>query len=46
MKRTTMARMTPGALKAIGPAAVQLAASESLTAHGASVQARLDRLNG
>jgi histidinol dehydrogenase len=46
MKRTTMARMTPGALKAIGPAAVQLAKSESLTAHGASVQARLDRLNG
>jgi histidinol dehydrogenase len=46
MKRTTMARMTPGALTAIGPAAVQLAKSESLTAHGASVQARLDRLNG
>lgn len=46
MKRTTMARMTPGALKAIGPAAERLAISESLTAHGASVRARLDRLNG
>jgi histidinol dehydrogenase len=46
MKRTTMARMTPEALKMIGPAAVTLAASESLTAHGRSVQARLDRLNG
>lgn len=46
MKRTTLARMTPGALKAIGPAAERLAISESLTAHGASVRARLDRLNG
>ena len=46
LKRTTMARMTPAALAAIGPAAVRLAASESLSAHGLSVQARLDRLNG
>jgi histidinol dehydrogenase len=45
MKRTTMARMTPAALKAIGPAAERLAASEGLDAHGLSVRARLDRLN-
>ncbi|MBL9049307.1 MAG: histidinol dehydrogenase [Tabrizicola sp.] len=45
MKRTTLAKMTPGALKAIGPAAERLAKSESLQAHGLSVRARLDRLN-
>ena len=45
LKRTTLARMSPGALAAIGPAAVRLAASEGLSAHGLSVQARLDRLN-
>lgn len=45
MKRTTLARMTPDALKAIGPAAEILAASEGLGAHGASVAARLARLN-
>lgn len=45
LKRTTIARMTPAALAAIGPAAVRLATSESLSAHGLSVQARLDRLN-
>ncbi|MCF6443973.1 histidinol dehydrogenase [Nereida sp. MMG025] len=45
MKRTTLAKMTPEALKAIGPAAVRLATSESLSAHGMSVQARLDKLN-
>ncbi|MFT5346145.1 MAG: histidinol dehydrogenase [Dinoroseobacter sp.] len=45
MKRTTMARMSPGALAAIGPAAETLAKSESLEAHGLSVRARLDRLN-
>lgn len=45
MKRTTLARMTPDALAAIGPAAEQLAISESLEAHGLSVRARLDRLN-
>lgn len=46
MKRTTIARMTPEALKAIGPAAEVLAGSEGLRAHGLSVRARLDRLNG
>lgn len=46
MKRTTIAKMTPEALKAIGPAAERLAISESLQAHGLSVRARLDRLNG
>ena len=45
LKRTTIAKMTPEALRAIGPAAVRLATSESLQAHGLSVQARLDRLN-
>ena len=45
MKRTTLAKMSPGALNAIGPAAVQLAQSESLQAHGLSVQARLNQLN-
>ncbi len=45
MKRTTMARMTPAALAAIGPAAERLAQSEGLQAHGLSVRARLDRLN-
>lgn len=46
MKRTTLAKMTPEALKAIGPAAERLAISESLEAHGLSVRARLNRLNG
>ena len=46
MKRTTLAKMTPEALAAIGPAAERLAISESLEAHGLSVRARLDRLNG
>lgn len=45
VKRTTLARMTPAALRAIGPAAERLARSESLQAHGLSVAARLDRLN-
>ena len=45
LKRTTLARMTPAALAAIGPAAERLAISESLEAHGLSVRARLDRLN-
>jgi histidinol dehydrogenase len=46
LKRTTLAKMTPEALRAIGPAAERLAISESLEAHGLSVRARLDRLNG
>ncbi len=45
LKRTTIAKMTPAALVAIGPAAERLAMSESLEAHGLSVRARLDRLN-
>jgi len=46
LKRTTLAKMTPTALAAIGPAAERLAQSESLEAHGLSVRARLDALNG
>ncbi|MGR3548719.1 MAG: histidinol dehydrogenase [Roseovarius sp.] len=45
LKRTTLARMTPEALRAIGPAAETLAISESLEAHGLSVRARLNHLN-
>ena len=45
MKRTTLAHMTPAALRAIGPAAARLARSESLEAHGLSVSARLRKLN-
>ncbi|MDF1621408.1 histidinol dehydrogenase [Pseudothioclava nitratireducens] len=45
LKRTTLAKMTPEALKAIGPSAEVLAKSESLEAHGLSVRARLDALN-
>ena len=45
LKRTTLAKMTPEALAAIGPAAETLANAESLGAHGQSVRARLDHLN-
>jgi histidinol dehydrogenase len=45
VKRTTIAKMTPASLRAIGPAAEVLAKSESLEAHGLSVRARLDALN-
>lgn len=45
LKRTTLSRMTPEALSAIGPAAETLAKSESLEAHGLSVRLRLDQLN-
>ncbi|MCV3274345.1 histidinol dehydrogenase [Roseobacter sinensis] len=45
LKRTTLARMTPGALRSIGPAAETLARTESLEAHGLSVTARLKKLN-
>lgn len=45
LKRTTFARMTPAALRAIGPAAERLAMSEGLEAHALSVRARLNRLN-
>ena len=46
IKRTTLAKMTPDALRAIGPSAERLATSESLEAHGLSVTARLRALNG
>ncbi|WP_417526025.1 histidinol dehydrogenase [Marinovum sp.] len=46
MKRTTLSRMSPDALRACGPAAEVLARSESLEAHGLSVTARLRKLNG
>ncbi|WP_425045245.1 histidinol dehydrogenase [Primorskyibacter sp. S87] len=45
LKRTTLSKMTPEALRAVGPAAECLAKSESLEAHGLSVTARLNRLN-
>lgn len=46
VKRTTLTKMTPAALAAIGPAAERLAQSESLQAHGLSVTARLRQWNG
>ena len=46
LKRTTIAQMSPQALRAVGPAAEVLAQSESLQAHGLSVTARLRKLNG
>ncbi|KPU83923.1 histidinol dehydrogenase [Marinosulfonomonas sp. PRT-SC04] len=45
LKRTTLSKMSPQALAAIGPAAERLAISESLEAHGLSVRARLERLS-
>ncbi len=45
MKRTTLSKMTPNALAAIGPTAETLANSEGLGAHGLSVRVRLDQLN-
>ncbi|MFT4014266.1 MAG: histidinol dehydrogenase [Paracoccus sp. (in: a-proteobacteria)] len=45
LKRTTLAKLSPRALGAIGPAAVRLAASEGLSAHGMSVAARIGALN-
>ncbi len=44
MKRTTITRVSPEALAAIGPAAETLAISEGLEAHGLSVRCRLDVL--
>lgn len=44
MKRTTLARLTPGAMTAVGPAAERLARCEGLEAHALSVRARLDAL--
>ncbi|MEP3848396.1 MAG: histidinol dehydrogenase [Paracoccaceae bacterium] len=45
VKRTTLTKMSPEALHAIGPSAETLAQSESLQAHGLSVRARLKKLN-
>ncbi len=45
LKRTTIARMTPEALRSLGPAAERLARSEGLEAHALSVRARLDQMN-
>ncbi|MFK7877024.1 MAG: histidinol dehydrogenase [Paracoccaceae bacterium] len=45
LKRTTLAQMSPDALRQIGPVAETLAQSESLEAHGLSVTARLNKLN-
>ena len=46
LKRTTVSRMTPAALASLGPRAETLAKAERLEAHGMSVRARLDRING
>jgi len=46
MKRTTVARVSPRGMAAIGPAAERLAISEGLEAHGLSVRRRLDALRG
>ena len=45
LKRTTISRLTPGALAAIGPAAVRLAESEGLGAHARSVAVRLAQID-
>ncbi len=45
MKRTTLSRMTPGALAKIGPSAAHLAYSEDLEAHALSILSRLSRIN-
>lgn len=45
LKRTTLSKMTPQSLAAIGPAAEILATSENLEAHGLSVRLRLDQIN-
>jgi histidinol dehydrogenase len=42
MKRTTLTRLSPQAMRAIGPAAEILALSEGLEAHALSVRRRLD----
>jgi len=44
MKRTTIARVSPQGMAAIGPAAETLAISEGLEAHGLSVRLRLDAM--
>ncbi|MEM9726755.1 MAG: histidinol dehydrogenase [Pseudomonadota bacterium] len=42
MKRTTLLRASPEALRALGPAADALAMAEGLEGHAASIRARLD----
>lgn len=42
MKRTSILKCTPDSLRAIGPAAIALAESEGLQAHGRSVAIRLN----
>jgi histidinol dehydrogenase len=44
MKRTTITKVSPEAMAAIGPAAETLAISEGLEAHGLSVRRRLEAL--
>ncbi len=44
MKRTTLAKADAGSLRAIGPAAVRLAQSETLDAHALSIEVRLAEL--
>ena len=46
LKRTTLSRLDPASLGAIGPAAVRLAEAEGLGAHARSVAARLAQVNG
>ncbi|PZO66521.1 MAG: histidinol dehydrogenase [Paracoccus denitrificans] len=45
LKRTTLSRLSPASLAAIGPSAVTLAMSEGLSAHALSVSARLEAVN-
>ena len=45
IKRTTLTKVSPEALRRIGPAAERLALSESLEAHSLSVTVRLGKLN-
>ncbi len=42
LKRTTLQSLTPGAMRAIGPAAETLARAEGLTAHARSLRLRLE----
>ena len=46
LKRTTLSRLDPASLGAIGSAAVRLAEAEGLGAHARSVAARLAQVNG
>ena len=46
MKRTSLLRLTPAALEALGPAAMRLAEAEGLAGHRRSVEVRLPRVRG